>query len=100
MRPAVTSAWAMHVHALRALEEFDPYSEDNLPTIEEAKFLMNVSRATAIVHVSALPHLTVAQGAKQDQLWQAFEKVITARKAQRRSKTRHLAALLDLAADA
>lgn len=82
------------------LEEFGAYSLDNMPSMEEAKFLMNVSRATAIVHVNAFPHLTVADKAKQDELWNAFQKVVNDPEgAKALQENPALAPLLDLAAD-
>ena len=83
----------------RHTEEFAAFSEDNLPTVKEAKFLMNVSREEALVHVNAFPHLTVAQRAKQDELWKAFQQVIDTPEGAKALENPALAPLLNLAAD-
>ena len=66
--------------------------------MKEAKFLMNVSRETAIIHVNAFPHLTVADRAKQDELWKAFQKVIDSPEGGKALAHPALKPLLDLAA--
>lgn len=81
------------------LEEFQDFSADNLPSVAEAKFLMNVSRATAVIHVNAFPHLTVADRAKQDELWNAFQQVINSPEGAKALEDPALAPLLDLAGD-
>ena len=82
----------------RHTEEFSNFSDDHLPTVKEAKFLMNVSRETAIIHVNAFPHLTVADRAKQDELWKAFQKVIDSPEGGKALAHPALKPLLDLAA--
>ena len=83
----------------RHLEEFAAFSDDKLPTMQEAKYLMNVSRAEAIVHVNAFPHLTVAQRAKQERIATAFEKVLNDPEGAKALENPALAPLLELAAD-
>ena len=66
--------------------------------MKEAKYLMNVSRATGIIHVNAFPYLTVADRAKQDELWNAFQKVIDSPEGAKALENPALAPLLNLAA--
>jgi hypothetical protein len=82
----------------RHCEEFANFSADHLPSLQEAKFLMNVSRATGLVHVNAFPHLTVADRARQDELWNAFQKVINSPAGAKALENPALAPLLELAA--
>lgn len=81
------------------LEEFATYSLDNMPSMEEAKFLMNVSRETASVHIRAFPDLTVADRAEQAKLQEAFEKVLSSPEGAKALENPELAPLLELAAD-
>ena len=82
------------------LEEFSAFGPDNLPSMPEAKYLMNASRETATTHIRAFPDWTVAQLHKATQVFAAFEKVLNDPDgAQALQENPALAPLLDQAAD-